>query len=1198
MKEKLMEEKQDLALSKKRKTSLFKRRTLVLALSFLLPGLILFVAYMINQFYPVGKRTPLTIDLYHQYVAFMAEMRRKLLNGESIFYSWSIGLGTNFYGLTAYYTASPLNILLLLFPLERITDAVLVLTILKIALTGLTFSYFLLEGPVKRLGRYTVRARDELRSNTAEDIATDVFVVIASTAFALNGFNLAYSWDIMWLDVIALLPLVALGVNRVVRESRHGLYIVSLALSLAVNYYMAFFVCIFTALYFFVVYLTAHGEKLELKLSMAYSRRGIIPEDSIFNPYESDLRRSNLDGVEGEVQSNKAESKQRVAAGKDLLDLKLLEMKFWPIAFKFAAVTLISVAISAIMLLPTFLSLADTSAAGDLFPKEMRTNFDSFDFLGRNLMNMPANIRRGLPNIYMGILAFVFLPLYIASSKISTSEKLGHLGLLGFLFISFNNNFLDFIWHGMHYPNQLPYRYAFLFAFVMCIVVFRTLTIIREYSPRTLMASTGIAIILVSLIEKLNDDLNRESALFNILFLLIYLAVFAVYRKPRYFRTASLLLAVVIIGEISINTIVTVYNIGDNEVYTSRPNFIAGMEDVEHLISTAKELENNDFFRMEILPQKTTNDGALYGYPGFTLFSSTSREDTASLFRNLGYHGNNINSYKYTASTPLANSLFGLKYQLLKNGASRDTGLKVIEKYNDMTLLQNPYALEVGVPAGPDLLTWNPQKGSPFENFNNLLKRLGEDGLYEHITPTVVDGYNYFPASGGAESGLTFNPENYGNASLMNLKINVEKDQYVFLAVDTHKDTKVNIRINESLVQGIDENGEVVEQGKKNTVRLAENRTIHWIETFDLGYAAAGDVIDISLENEKDKASALTVYAATMDKAKYEATMTRLQDRMIDVNEWGANYLKANYTAREDGYLYLSIPYDSSWQAYVDGEEVNISSIAQSALLTVPTTKGEHNLELRFVPRGFKFGMLLTFSGILLLIALLVLEKNILEEKAKKKVKTYVDYRDVYFNNFLEVERSAEELTGEDIDLKLPKELNLESEKAVSKDFEENLEESSAEADTEGKIEKEYSVQEESQSIDEAEGLSAMEKITMHLNVLEFNKKSFGMSINEINTYYPELRAGHVRRKTIEKEFKVLQEELKNFGKVETMEKTKVVEKLKQEKKIENLDGRELAGAAEILEDKEVAETAEIVQNTETLDNLNTSEPVEAAEED
>jgi uncharacterized membrane protein YfhO len=64
------------------------------------------VSYFSRGVFPIGNRDVLTIDLYHQYAPFLAEMQARLRSLDGLFYSWSGGLGTNFYALLAYYVAS------------------------------------------------------------------------------------------------------------------------------------------------------------------------------------------------------------------------------------------------------------------------------------------------------------------------------------------------------------------------------------------------------------------------------------------------------------------------------------------------------------------------------------------------------------------------------------------------------------------------------------------------------------------------------------------------------------------------------------------------------------------------------------------------------------------------------------------------------------------------------------------------------------------------------------------------------------------------------------------------------------------------------------------------------------------------------------------------------------------------------------
>ena len=63
-----------------------------------------------------GGHSLIIIDGLHQYMPFFSDYQDKLREGSSLFYSFQEGMGTNFLSLWSYYLASPLNLLILLFP--------------------------------------------------------------------------------------------------------------------------------------------------------------------------------------------------------------------------------------------------------------------------------------------------------------------------------------------------------------------------------------------------------------------------------------------------------------------------------------------------------------------------------------------------------------------------------------------------------------------------------------------------------------------------------------------------------------------------------------------------------------------------------------------------------------------------------------------------------------------------------------------------------------------------------------------------------------------------------------------------------------------------------------------------------------------------------------------------------------------------
>ena len=200
-------------------------------LAFVIPITLIWIAFARAEIYPFGDRNALKSDAWHQYYPFLVDLQSKLKSGDSLLYTWNNGMGTNFVALGAYYFASPLNLLLLLFPTESLRLVFTSFITAKIGAAGL-FCAIALRGAFRRC-----------------DVSETVF----GCCYALCAFFLGYYWNIMWLDTVALLPLVALGTLNIVRDGRYRLYVAALALSLICNFLMGLYVCIFTFFTFFVL---------------------------------------------------------------------------------------------------------------------------------------------------------------------------------------------------------------------------------------------------------------------------------------------------------------------------------------------------------------------------------------------------------------------------------------------------------------------------------------------------------------------------------------------------------------------------------------------------------------------------------------------------------------------------------------------------------------------------------------------------------------------------------------------------------------------------------------------------------------------------------------------------------------------------------------------------------------------------------
>ena len=217
--------------------SLRDGRNLFLLWAFLIPAGLLLLFYISRAVFPIGEGSVLILDLNGQYVSFFEELRNKLLGGGSLLYSWSRTLGGEFLGIFAYYLASPFSLIVCLFPARFITEALLLMFMLKAGACGFTMALYLRSAHPGR----------------------KVVTVAFSTLYALSSYAVVQAHNTMWIDELIFLPLLVLGIERLIKEKKFLLYTVSLAYCAMSNFYIGYMVCIFTFLYFFYYYFAKSG---------------------------------------------------------------------------------------------------------------------------------------------------------------------------------------------------------------------------------------------------------------------------------------------------------------------------------------------------------------------------------------------------------------------------------------------------------------------------------------------------------------------------------------------------------------------------------------------------------------------------------------------------------------------------------------------------------------------------------------------------------------------------------------------------------------------------------------------------------------------------------------------------------------------------------------------------------------------------
>ena len=192
--------------------------------SFIIPIIIMTGVYLSQGIYWNSDTSPLLGDGFHQYVIFDVALRNILHGNGSLFYTFTSGLGLNFYALSSYYLGSFLSPLVYFFNLSNMPDSVYLTTLLKFGLIGLS-TYFSL-------------------NKLFQSIPKPLKLAL-STSYALMSFSVSQLEIKTWLDVFILIPLIITGLHLLITEKKFSLYFTSLSILFIQNYYFGYMTALF-----------------------------------------------------------------------------------------------------------------------------------------------------------------------------------------------------------------------------------------------------------------------------------------------------------------------------------------------------------------------------------------------------------------------------------------------------------------------------------------------------------------------------------------------------------------------------------------------------------------------------------------------------------------------------------------------------------------------------------------------------------------------------------------------------------------------------------------------------------------------------------------------------------------------------------------------------------------------------------------
>jgi len=616
---------------------LLKQPIIKCILAGLIPAVLLLFIYMRYGVYPYEKITVMHSDLNGQYVSYLVNLKKLLENGGSFLYSFSKTLGGDFMPILTYYLMSPFNIVLLFFPPERISYAVFLIVVLKTAACGITMFLYLSE---RNSYRY--------------------YALLFSTAYALSGYMIMFQTHIMWLDGVILLPVIALGIDRLIARKKSAVYIFSLAGSIAICYYTGFMSCVFAVLFF--------GYRLIL-VEKKENRIGSIFKFSVASVCAGGISAVVLFPAIYALFSTKLANKAEIPT-------------------------------EGMLLYPPF----------DLLSK-------FFTGAGNN-----TEFHTGIPFVFCGILTFLLLITSFTLGKIKIKEKILNGLLLIFFSISFCIRPLDNVWHGFAMPNNFNHRYSFIFIFFVILIAwnaFSTIVEKRTFSKKSVLL-TGIIVLLAEIfvLFKQYTYLNSFVILSDIIIMTagLLLLFFAIRTEQDWMQLCFSVFGVLFLFNLYLNGIVVLRD--RPYVDTSIQGYVTEVEDSIAYI----ERYDSGYYRIEQDFHYSHNDAMLFSYRGLSHFSSAETQSVIQFMGRMGY--NQYYNYwaKYgKGATLAADSLLGMKYFLSRK---EQKYFEEFHRDATVYTYYNPYALEFGVVASSETLHPIDWQEDVFENQNRMYSAL------------------------------------------------------------------------------------------------------------------------------------------------------------------------------------------------------------------------------------------------------------------------------------------------------------------------------------------------------------------------------------------------------------------------------------------------------------------------------------------
>lgn len=357
-------------------------------------------------------------------------------------------------------------------------------------------------------------------------------------------------------------------------------------------------------------------------------------------------------------------------------------------------------------------------------------------------------------------------------------------------------------------------------------------------------------------------------------------------------------------------------------------------------ITTIQDQTSASFYRIDRTTTRVDsaalNEGLALGYNQLSSYSSANNPLAIALLNSLGYSSVGEFSTRYAEPILAVDALLGVKYAIAEHAPSGYAAMTEIAD-TASAVYENPNALSVGVMASNDIQNCTLKGENPFEKQNDL---------YSKILGREVMLYTKIEAK---------NTEDDENLRQWNATVPSGSIGYLYINKDATAGSywPVTLTIDQRTI------GNEAWRFDNNIRQIADASDSPSQHTVSIGVAEG--YTDMPQDNEP------VFYALNLDVFEQIINELKMSEFVPTVFEDGR--IEGEYTAKDDGNLLLSVPYDEGWNVTVNGTATELTPAADKGLSSLNMQKGANRIVMTYKTPGALAGLAVSLATAVALVA-------------------------------------------------------------------------------------------------------------------------------------------------------------------------------------------------------------------------------------